>query len=245
MPQGLPQVGALRVYDKAFASQNDILIAVTQPNIAVGDEATASLAKFLQEREALFRSLSSKPPWEENPAQMGELLAYLWANGPPEKLQALVDKLTGEGVERELAVSLDILENSMDMKDVTRVSHDPLNLSDFGDDASTFQLEDATKLGFVSDDGELRIILAEPTTNLKDPSSLYYTNTRNALIQIVNREGFFGLYKGILPRLLSIGPTSAINFAGYNTFTEIYYYLKQDQLNIAEKFLCGSLSGMF
>ena len=167
MPQGLPQVGALRVYDKAFASQNDILIAVTQPNIAVGDEATASLAKFLQEREDLFRSLSSKPPWEENPAQMGELLAYLWANGPPEKLQALVDKLTGEGVERELAVSLDILENSMDMKDVTRVSHDPLNLSDFGDDASTFQLEDATKLGFVSDDGELRIILAVPTTNLK------------------------------------------------------------------------------
>ena len=102
----------------------------------------------------------------------------------------------------------------------------------------------ATLISFPFDVVRTRIV-AQPTTNLKDPSSLYYTNTRNALIQIVNREGFFGLYKGILPRLLSIGPTSAINFAGYNTFTEIYYYLKQDQLNIAEKFLCGSLSGMF
>jgi len=100
----------------------------------------------------------------------------------------------------------------------------------------------ATLISFPFDVVRTRIV-AQPTTNLKDPSSLYYTNTRNALIQIVNREGLFGLYKGILPRLLSIGPTSAINFAGYNTFTEIYYYLKQDQLNIAEKFLCGSLSG--
>ena len=167
MPQGLPQVGALRTYDKAFASQNDILIAVTQSNIAVGDEAAASLTAFLEQRQDLFRSLSSKPPWEENPAQMGELLAYLWANGPPEQLQTLVEKLTGDGVERELAASLDILENSMNMKDVTRVSHDPINLSDFGDQAGNFRLEEATKLGFVSDDGELRIILAVPSANLK------------------------------------------------------------------------------
>jgi predicted RND superfamily exporter protein len=55
----------------------------------------------------------------------------------------------------------------MDMKEVTRVSHDPINLSDFGEQASSFKLEEATKLGFVSDDGELHIILAEPATDLK------------------------------------------------------------------------------
>ena len=76
-----------------------------------------------------------------------------------------------------------------------------------------------------------------------DPKSLYYLNTRNALSQIFKNEGFFGLYKGVLPRLLSMGPTSAIQFACYSTFTEFYYYLKQDQLGIFEKFLCGSLSG--
>ena len=40
-----------------------------------------------------------------------------------------------------------------------------------------------------------------------------------------------------------MGPTSAIQFACYSTFTELYYYMKQDQLNHFEKFLCGSLSG--
>lgn len=59
----------------------------------------------------------------------------------------------------------------------------------------------------------------------------------------MKREGFFGLYKGILPQLMSMGPTSAIQFACYSTFTELYFYLKQDNLTLFEKFLCGSLSG--
>jgi len=100
----------------------------------------------------------------------------------------------------------------------------------------------ATLVSFPFDVVRTRVV-AQPTTNLQDPSSLYYTNTRNALVQIVRNEGFFGLYKGIWPQLLSMGPTSAIQFACYSTFTEIYYYMKQDQLNLIEKFLCGSLSG--
>ena len=102
----------------------------------------------------------------------------------------------------------------------------------------------ATVVSFPFDVVRTRVV-AQPTTNLQDPSSLYYTNTRNALVQIVRNEGFFGLYKGIWPQLLSMGPTSAIQFACYSTFTEIYYYMKQDQLNLIEKFLCGSLSGIY
>ena len=116
LPQGLPQVGAMRVYDKAFASQNDVLIVLTQEDIERGDEAASSLTGFLAQREDLFRSLSSKPPWESEPSQMGEMLAYLWANGPPEELEKRVDDFLDGGVERELAASLDILENSMDFK---------------------------------------------------------------------------------------------------------------------------------
>ena len=100
----------------------------------------------------------------------------------------------------------------------------------------------ATLVSFPFDVVRTRTI-AQPTTNLKDPKSLYYLNTRNALTQIFTNEGFFGLYKGVLPRLLSMVPTSAIQFACYSTFTEIYYYWKQDQLGLFEKFICGSLSG--
>lgn len=102
----------------------------------------------------------------------------------------------------------------------------------------------ATLASFPFDVVRTRVV-AQPTTNLQDPSRLYYNNTRHALATIVKREGFFGLYKGILPQLLSMGPTSAIQFACYSTFTELYFHFKQDQLNIFEKFLCGSLSGGF
>ena len=100
----------------------------------------------------------------------------------------------------------------------------------------------ATAVSFPFDVVRTRIV-AQPTTNLQDPLSLYYKNTANALATIIKREGFFGLYKGILPQLLSMGPTSAIQFACYSTFTELYFYMKQDKLNLFEKFLCGSLSG--
>jgi len=86
-------------------------------------------------------------------------------------------------------------------------------------------------------------VIAQPTTNLKDPSSLYYTNTRNALLQIFRHEGLLGLYKGILPQIFSIAPATAIQYGFYSALTEICYHMKQDQLNVFEKFLCGSLSG--
>ena len=173
MPPDLPQVGAMRAYDKAFASQNDVLITVTQPNLERGEEATKSLTEHLGARKDLFQSISGKPPWEEDPSQMGELLAYLWANGSPEALQDLqTQRLNADGVDAELAASLDVLENSMDMKEVTRVSHDPLNLSNFGETENQFQLEGATRFSFVSDDGELHLILAEPATALRGGSDV-------------------------------------------------------------------------
>lgn len=174
LPQHLPQVGAMRAYDEAFASQNDVLIAITQPDVAIGEEAAESLRSYLAARTDLFGSLSGQPPWEENPSQMGELLAYLWANGPTEAVSELVSRLSDDGVARELAASLDILENSMDLGEVTRVSHDPLNLTAFGGAAEGFKLDETTRLRFVSDDGELHLLLAEPAAaeGLKDGSEV-------------------------------------------------------------------------
>ncbi len=168
LPQELPQVEAMRAYDKAFASQIDVLIAVTQEDVAIGEEATVSLEEHLRERRDLFTSLSHRPPWEQAPSQMGELLAYLWANGPPSAMEAMVERLSGDGAARELSKSLDLLENSMDLAAVTRVSHDPFHLSNLGEGAGGFQLGDAMRMSFVSDDGELHLLLAEPNGDLKD-----------------------------------------------------------------------------
>lgn len=172
LPQGLPQVEAMRTYDAAFASRNDILIAITQEDVARGDEATASLQAHLRQREDLFSSLSYQPPWEEDPSQMGELLAYLWVNGPPEAMQGLVERLSGEGGREELLKSLDVLENSMDLADITRVSNDPFHLSRLREDESGWQFEGNTRINLTSSDGELHVILAEPASELRAGSDV-------------------------------------------------------------------------
>ncbi len=102
----------------------------------------------------------------------------------------------------------------------------------------------ATTVSFPMDVVRTRVV-AQSTTNLSDPKALYYKSTPNAILTIVKREGFFGLYKGYLPQLLSMGPTSAIQFACYSTFTELYYYYLKNktELTIFEKFQCGAMSG--
>ncbi len=166
LPQGLPQVSAMRAYEEAFASQNDILIVVTRPGGALDEEVTASLQGFLESRSDLFQSLTRRPPWEADPSQMGEMLAYLWLNGPTEDLREMVARLSGEGAGRELSESLDILANSMDMGEVARVSYDPFHLSALNAREGGFRMEGATRFGFVSDDGELHLMLAEPAEEL-------------------------------------------------------------------------------
>lgn len=105
----------------------------------------------------------------------------------------------------------------------------------------------ATLISFPFDVVRTRVV-AQPTTNWNNPNAIYYKNTRNALYQIVTREGFRGLYKGVLPQLLSMGPTAALQFASYNLFTENWIKWRRERGNANElgyfnKFICGALSG--
>ena len=102
----------------------------------------------------------------------------------------------------------------------------------------------ATLVSFPFDVVRTRTV-AQHTGNLNSPKSVYYKSTPNAVVSIIRGETFFGLYKGILPQLLSMGPTAAIQFACYSMFTELYYYYLKDknELSIVEKFLCGAMSG--
>ncbi len=165
LPQDLPQVTTIREYERDFAARNDTLIAVSNQDLEIAPEAAASLRQFLSKRTDLFSTLSGTPPWEEDPSQMGELLAYLWFNGTTNGLQELVNRFSENGINRELENSLDVLENSMDVAEITRASVDPLNLSNLGGQDS-FRLDSATRLRFVSDDGHLHVILAEPAGTL-------------------------------------------------------------------------------
>ena len=171
LPQDKPEVTALREYEQSFAAQNDSLIAVSNPDVEQAALAAKSLLAFLRTKTELFGDISGQAPWDEDPAQMGELLAYLWLNGPSERLHLLTQRLQGKALTNRLAEALDTLENSMDIAALTRAANDPLNLSVLDGDDS-FELSGATRLQFVSEDGELHIMLVEPAEPIDDSKSV-------------------------------------------------------------------------
>lgn len=49
-----------------------------------------------------------------------------------------------------------------------------------------------------------------------------YTGTINAIVKVVRNEGFFNLWKGIVPYFARIGPHTVLTFIALEKFNEFY-----------------------
>lgn len=49
-----------------------------------------------------------------------------------------------------------------------------------------------------------------------------YTGTINAMVKVVKNEGFFNLWKGIVPYFARIGPHTVLTFIALEKFNEAY-----------------------
>lgn len=49
-----------------------------------------------------------------------------------------------------------------------------------------------------------------------------YTGTINAMVKVVKVEGFFNLWKGIVPYFARIGPHTVLTFIALEKFNEAY-----------------------
>ncbi|XP_002992848.2 mitochondrial substrate carrier family protein V [Selaginella moellendorffii] len=73
---------------------------------------------------------------------------------------------------------------------------------------------------------------------------MYYRGIVHALVTISQEEGFKGLYKGIGPTLLCVGPNIAINFCAYETLKSIWVAQSPNSPNIITSLCCGSVAGI-
>ncbi|KAL1535573.1 mitochondrial substrate carrier family protein B-like isoform X1 [Salvia divinorum] len=73
---------------------------------------------------------------------------------------------------------------------------------------------------------------------------IYYRGIFHSLRTICKEEGFRGLYKGLGPTLLGVGPNLAISFSVYDT-ARSYWQLHRPQDSIVlASLVCGSFSGV-
>ncbi|XP_058099440.1 uncharacterized protein LOC131243846 [Magnolia sinica] len=72
----------------------------------------------------------------------------------------------------------------------------------------------------------------------------YYRGISHALHTIFRDEGITGLYKGLGPTLLGVGPSIAISFAVYETLRSSWQLRRPSDSTVLVGLACGSLSGI-
>ncbi|XP_069142378.1 mitochondrial carnitine/acylcarnitine carrier protein-like [Argopecten irradians] len=72
-----------------------------------------------------------------------------------------------------------------------------------------------------------------------------YKGTLDCALKTVQKEGFFGLYKGMAAPLMGVAPMFAICFFGFGVGKRLQQKQPGDSLTYAQIFMAGGLAGVF
>jgi predicted exporter len=155
LPDDLPTVAGLKLYQKHFSNNRELVITITATNSADSEAAARSIATALQAATNLVASAVWQPPWMDHPEQTAEFLAWLWLSQPPAQIAALTNRLANPAA--TLAETRERLATSLSPLDLARLSHDPFGLTALGM-ANLSQGQD----WFASADGTFRLLFVQP-----------------------------------------------------------------------------------
>jgi predicted exporter len=162
LPTHLPQVQGLSLLLKYFALPDELMITLEADDADTAEAAADSLAAALATHPDLVRQTAARPPWEKNPAGLGELLAYQLLNQPPADLAATLTRLDPAHAAATLQDTLDELTDSFAPETVALRSYDPYGLTANLPLSSMAQGNDE----FASADGKFRVVYVESATPL-------------------------------------------------------------------------------
>jgi len=166
LPAGLPVVEGLKLYQKHFASADELIVTVQSGDAEMTATAAKRLALALRTRTNLVARALWQPPWQEHPEEMAELLALTWLNQPPGVFAQLADRLSPDKIPAELAAANEALATSFSPSDIAQLGYDPLGLSRLPEpDAQAAKYGVGEEL-FASSDGTFRLLFLKPAAAL-------------------------------------------------------------------------------
>jgi len=168
LPTHLPQVEGLSLFLQHFAQPNELIVTLEADTSDTAEAAADTLAAHLGKQTSLVKRAVARAPWEKNPADLAELLAYLLLNQPPEKVREITARLAPERTAATLQDTLEKLTDSISPQEVALLSYDPYNLA--GPLADSGLMSGAQQSEFSSADGTFRVIYleaAQPFANYK------------------------------------------------------------------------------
>ncbi|TVZ40184.1 putative exporter [Alteromonadaceae bacterium 2753L.S.0a.02] len=153
LPKGAATVEGLQRYQHSFGSSEAVILTLECDDAEILDSVVPELAMHFQ-NNGIAKSAVWQNPLGENQQALGELIAYLWLNAPPEKLAELQEKLSTKGLETQLQDTLERIGASFNAGEIAQLANDPLGLTDIAQG-----LANTGKNPFASRDGKLRVLI--------------------------------------------------------------------------------------
>ncbi len=167
LPPDEPTVQGLKLYQQHFANARELIITLRAPEAEKAERLAGALAARLREETNLVAEVTWQPPWMEQPAQVAELVAYLWLNQPPAMLSALTNRLAAGNLQSVLAETKEALTTSLSPLDLARRAFDPYDLLNVPALTNFSGLSAEQGQGmFASADGTFRVVYVQAQPDL-------------------------------------------------------------------------------
>lgn len=162
LPGGLPEVKGLKAFHEGFSRDDELILVIEGAEEDAGalSEAAESLAKTL-EQQRLVKQARWTPRWNEEPAGIAELLAYVWLNGDPAETRALAKRLGPANSEATVNASLARIANSMEGMDMVMLAHDPFGFLQHPAIGALMRSSDQGGEAFESGDGRTHLLFVD------------------------------------------------------------------------------------
>lgn len=160
LPGEMPEVEALQAFQRVFSKQGELILLVEGDDGVALEDAAEDLAGRLRESGAA-ESVRWKPRWQEEPAGMAELFAWLWLQGDPAEVEALAASLSDERLAATMDEALERVATSLDGAELVMAANDPFGFLGQSSLRSFFEGRDGGGEGFQNEDGTAQLVFID------------------------------------------------------------------------------------
>ncbi len=167
LPSDEPTVQGLKLYERHFTNARELVLSLRAPDADQAEKLAESLADRLRQQTNLVEEVSWELPLTEHPEQLGELLACIWLNQPPQDFSALTNRFTPDLLKAQLDRTKAEMATSLKPLEMLRHEYDPFNLLDMPalTNLSGLSMGQSPQM-FASSDGTFRLLYVQSAVDL-------------------------------------------------------------------------------